>query len=76
MVPSLEERINYYESRSSLTADQTIKLNNLELLEQRIKTIHHKNTQENSNPLGGILALGLLSGGGYWGYKRYKKSKQ
>lgn len=34
------------------------------------------NTQENSNPLGGILALGLLSGGGYWGYKRYKKSKQ
>lgn len=45
-IPSLEERINYYESRSSLTADQTIKLNNLELLEQRIKTIHHKNKQE------------------------------
>jgi hypothetical protein len=45
-IPSLEERINYYESRSSLTADQSIKLSNLELLEQRIKTIHHKNKQE------------------------------
>lgn len=31
------------------------------------------NNQENSNPLGGILALGLLGGGGYWGYKKYKK---
>lgn len=31
------------------------------------------NNQEDSNPLGGILTLGLLGGGGYWGYKKYKK---
>lgn len=33
------------------------------------------NNQEDSNPLGGILTLGLLGGGGYLGYKKYKKSK-
>ncbi len=33
------------------------------------------NNQEDSNPLGGILILGLLGGGGYWGYKKYKKSR-
>lgn len=32
------------------------------------------NNQEDSNPLGGVLTLGLLGGGGYWGYKKYKKS--
>ncbi len=31
------------------------------------------NNQEDSNPLGGILTLGLLGGGGYLGYKKYKK---
>ena len=29
--------------------------------------------EENSNPVGGVLALGLLGGGGYWGYKKLKK---
>lgn len=33
------------------------------------------NNQEDSNPLGGILTLGLLGGGGYWGYKKYNKSR-
>lgn len=28
---------------------------------------------ERTNPIGGILALGLLGGGGYWGYKKIKK---
>lgn len=28
--------------------------------------------QETSNPLSGILTLGVLGGGGYWGYKKYK----
>lgn len=32
--------------------------------------------QENSNPLGGILALGLFGSGGYLGYKKYKKSRK
>lgn len=30
------------------------------------------NNQEESNPIGGIITLGLLGGGGYWGYKKLK----
>lgn len=33
------------------------------------------NNREDSNSLGGIITLGLLGGGSYWGYKKYKKSK-
>ena len=33
------------------------------------------NSNEDSNPLGGFLTLGLLGGGCYCGYKKYKKSK-
>lgn len=31
------------------------------------------NSNEDSNPLAGIITLGLLSGGGYLGYKKFKK---
>ena len=31
------------------------------------------NNKQDSNPLGGIMALGVLGGGGYWGYKKLKK---
>lgn len=34
------------------------------------------NNEEDSNPLAGFLTLGLLGGGGYWGYSRYKKHNQ
>lgn len=30
-------------------------------------------SEENSNLIGAVLALGLLGGGGYWGYKKFKK---
>lgn len=30
-------------------------------------------TEEESNPLVGIVSVGLLAGGGYWGYKKFKK---
>lgn len=30
--------------------------------------------EKNSNPLGVVLTLGLLSGAGYWGFKKCKKS--
>lgn len=33
------------------------------------------NNEEDSDILGGILALGLFGGGGYWAYRKYKKSK-
>lgn len=32
------------------------------------------NNKESSNPLAGLLTLGLLGGGSYLGYKKYKKS--
>lgn len=31
------------------------------------------NKQDNSNPIEGVLTLGLLGGGGYFGYKKFKK---
>ena len=31
------------------------------------------NSNEDSNPLAGIITLGLLGGGGYLGYKKFKK---
>lgn len=34
------------------------------------------NNDEDSNLLGGIVALGLLGGGSYFGYKKYKKYKK
>ena len=33
------------------------------------------NNQEDTNQIGGVIALGLLGGGGYWGYKKYRKTK-
>lgn len=32
------------------------------------------NNEEKSNPLGAVLGLGILAGGGYLGYKKYKKA--
>lgn len=48
----------------------------------KISTINKKNNnnntitdnEENSNPLVGVITLGALGGGTYWGYKKYKKS--
>lgn len=34
------------------------------------------NNDEDSDAVSGILGLGLLGGGSYWGYKKYKKSKK
>lgn len=31
------------------------------------------NNKEDSNPLAGVITLGLLGGGSYWGYKKYKE---
>ena len=31
-------------------------------------------SKEDSNPLAGVITIGLLGGGSYWGYKKYKKS--
>ena len=39
-------------------------------------TNNSANSSKDSNPLGGILTIGLLGGGGYWGYKKYKNSRK
>ena len=33
------------------------------------------NSNEDSNLLAGIITLGLLGGGSYWGYKKYKEKR-
>ena len=67
----------------------TIKIDIINALEEenntitKLSTIGENNTTNNiktsnneeSNPIGGIITLGLLGGGAYWGYKKYKKSK-
>lgn len=38
--------------------------------------ISKSNDSEKSNPIVGILAVGLLGAGGYWGYKKYKSNNE
>ena len=35
-----------------------------------------ENSQEDINPLRGFVILGLLGGGGYFGYKKYKERNE
>lgn len=39
-------------------------------------TTSEDSSSEGTNPIGGILAVGLVGAGGYWGYKKYKNNKQ
>ena len=39
-------------------------------------TINSDTNNEEGSALGGIVTLGLLGGGGYWGYKKYKSKKE
>ena len=39
-------------------------------------TINTDTNNEEGSALGGIITLGLLGGGGYWGYKKYKSKKE
>lgn len=45
-VPTLEERIKKYQQANSLTPEQSLQLQNIELLEQRINKINHQNKEE------------------------------
>ena len=38
-------------------------------------TVNSDTNNEEGSALGGIITLGLLGGGGYWGYKKYKDKK-
>lgn len=77
----------YITATSSNGKTSTIKINIEEVPKIENNTIIHTSTIsknnninntitdniEDSNPLIGILTLGLLGGGGYWSYKKYKK---
>ena len=39
-------------------------------------TINSDTNNEEGSALGGIVTLGFLGGGGYWGYKKYKSKKE
>lgn len=52
---------------NTITTTNSNKINNVET------DIETNNQSSSSNPLGGIVALGLLGGGGYLGYKKLKR---
>ena len=57
---------------SSYTTNTLVGKTNTEIQ----NTINTDTNNEEGSALGGIITLGLLSGGGYWGYKKYKSKKE
>ena len=53
---------------SSYTTNTLVGKTNTEIQ----NTINTDTNNEEGSALGGIITLGLLGGGGYWGYKKYK----
>lgn len=53
---------------SSYTTNTLVGKTNTEIK----NTINTDTNNEEGSALGGIITLGLLGGGGYWGYKKYK----
>lgn len=43
--------------------------------QNNITTNNTTQSNEDSNPLAGIITLGLLGGGSYWGYKKFKEKR-
>ena len=57
---------------SNVTTNTLVEKTNAEIE----NTIHTDTNNEEGSALGGIITLGLLGGGGYWGYKKYKNKKE
>ena len=57
---------------SNVTTNTLVEKTNAEIE----NTIHMDTNNEEGSALGGIITLGLLGGGGYWGYKKYKNKKE
>lgn len=57
---------------SSYTTNTLVGKTNTEIQ----NTINTDTNNEEGSALGGIITLGLLGGGGYWGYKKYKSKKE
>lgn len=56
--------------------ENSVITNNLATNENNMTTNNTTiNKQDDSNPLGGILTLGILGVCGYWGYKKYNEKK-
>ncbi len=57
-------------------ANSTIVNTTTSVTTSTLNNISRSNDSEESNPMIGILTVGLLGAGGYWGYKKYKNDKQ
>ena len=57
---------------SSYTTNTLVGKTNTEIQ----NTINTDTNNKEGSALGGIITLGLLGGGGYWGYKKYKSKKE
>ena len=57
---------------SSYTTNTLVGKTNIEIE----NTINTDTNNEEGSALGGIITLGLLGGGGYWGYKKHKSKKE
>ena len=57
---------------SSYTTNTLVGKTNTEIQ----NTINTDTNNEEGSALGGIITLGLLGGGGYWGYKKYKSKNK
>lgn len=64
----------------SITVEEEIKvIDNAENAQNTVTTLAATNSNnmtsikdDNSNPVAGIISLGLIGGAGYWGYKKFK----
>lgn len=66
-------KINIKEKVENTTIEKSSTISNT--ANNIVNDTTNSNSQD-SNPIGGILSLGLLGGGGYFGYNKYKKSKK
>ena len=66
---NVKERVKL---ESSYTTNTLVGKTNTEIE----NTINTDTNNEEGSALGGIITLGLLGGGGYWGYKKYKSKKE
>lgn len=67
-----EQKVEKNVTANTITTTNSNKISNVET-NNRINDIETNRQSSNSNPLGGVVALGLLGGGGYLGYRRLKK---
>lgn len=67
-----EQKVEKNVIANTITTTNSNKINNVEI-NNKVNDIKTNDQSSNLNPLGVVVALGLLGGGGYLGYKKLKK---